>query len=103
MSCVQISSFFCVCVQSTQPALRVGVVYNPVEVLSHVILSRAVWAAIHSQHPQKVAALIEALLRVQPVDSIEGVVRIAQELEVSRVYVWVYVWVYMYGCVCGCM
>lgn len=66
---------------STQPALRVGVVYNPVEVLSHVILSRAVWAAIHSQHPQKVAALIEALLRVQPVDSIEGVVRIAQELE----------------------
>ena len=58
-------------------------VYNPLEAESNVILSRAVWAAIQSQRPQKVAALIEALLRVQPVDSIEELLRIARELEVS--------------------
>ena len=79
-------------------------VFNPLEVQSDLLLLRAVWAAISSQRPQKVAALIEALLRTQSLDNIEGILHIAREIEAS-VYVCVCVGVDMcvYVCVRVCM
>ena len=80
-------------IQSSEPALRVGVVYNTLGAESDTLLSRALWAVITSQRPQKVAALIEALLlRTQPAANIEDILGIASEVEVC-------VWC---ACVCVC-